>query len=229
MVKLNNKKILMDYVKKYNINELFSEDMTDYMEVTMWKKNEYICREGESLNTLFFIVDGKVKVCKNMANGKSILICFYKPLKIIGDVEFTRTRISDCTVQAIEDTYTIGINFEIVRNKLINDCKFLFYICKYLSEKLITSSTNSSINLLYSLENKLESYIYAFINDENKESEFTFEGSYTEIAELLGTSYRHLNRTLNKFCKEGILEKKLKSYVIKDLRKLKFLSQDLYK
>ncbi len=106
---------------------------------------------------------------------------------------------------------------------------FFFYICRYLGEKLSISSTNSSINILYSLENKLASYIYAFVEGSNNKSVFKFEGSYSEIAELLGTSYRHLNRVLNKFCKEGILEKKSKSYLIKNLEKLKFLSGDLYK
>ncbi|MEQ3337380.1 cyclic nucleotide-binding domain-containing protein [Clostridium butyricum] len=229
MVNIEDEKILNDYIEKYHIDELFSEDMKQYMELVQWKKNEFICKESEKLSSLYFIVDGKAKVCKNMENGKALLICFYKPFRMIGDVEFTRTNTADCTVQAIDDTYGIGINFNVVRTKLVNDCKFLFYICRYLGEKLSISSTNSSINILYSLENKLASYIYAFVEGSNNKSVFKFEGSYSEIAELLGTSYRHLNRVLNKFCKEGILEKKSKSYLIKNLEKLKFLSGDLYK
>lgn len=231
MIKINDNKLLRKYIEKFCIDELFSENMSEYMELILWNKNEFICRESESLNYLYFIVDGKAKVCKNMSNGKSLLISFYKPFRIVGDVEFTRTNIADCTVQAIEDTYGIGISFNVVRTKLFNDCRFLFNICKYLGEKLSASSTNSSINLLYSLENKLASYIYAFIDDKDNRGilEFEFEGSYNEIAELLGTSYRHLNRTLNKFCDDGILEKKSKSYIIKDIYKLKILSADLYK
>ena len=226
MIKINDDKLLMSYIEKFHINDLFSEDMKEYMELISWDKNEFICRESESLNSLYFIVQGKAKVCKNMANGKSMLICFYKPFRIVGDVEFTRTNTADCTVQAIEKTYGIAISFDVVRTKLVNDCRFLVNICQYLGEKISVSSTNSSINLLYSLENKLASYICAFIDEKCK---FEFEGSYNEIAELLGTSYRHLNRTLNKFCNEGIIEKKKKSYLIKDLRKLELLSGDLYK
>ncbi|WP_294152755.1 helix-turn-helix domain-containing protein [uncultured Clostridium sp.] len=228
MIKIYDKALLNEFIEKFQINGLFSEDMTQDMELVLWNKSEYICQESESLNYLYFIVQGKAKVCKNMANGKSLLICFYRPFRMVGDVEFTRTNSADCTVQAIEDTYGIGISFNVVRTKLFNDCKFLFNICGYLGEKLSISSTNSSINILYSLENKLASYIYAYADGMSERDEFVFEGSYSEIAELLGTSYRHLNRVLNKFCREGILEKKQKSYLIKDIKKLERLSGDLY-
>lgn len=229
MIKINDDKLLKSYIEKFHIDDLFSQDMSEYMELVLWNKNEFICRESESLSYLYFIVDGKAKVCKNMANGKSLLICFYKPFRIVGEVEFTYTNTADCTVQTIEDTYGIGISFSVVRSKLFNDRKFLFNICVYLGKKLSVSSTNNSINILYNLENRLASYIYAFIDGKHEKYEFEFEGSYSEIAELLGTSYRHLNRTLNKFCQQGILEKRSKSFIIKDLAKLELLSGDLYK
>lgn len=74
--------------------------------------------------------------------------------------------------------------------------------------------------------NTLESTI---IIPDIKEIIFEFGASYIEIAELLGTSYRHLRRTLNKFCEDNILENKNKKYVVKNLKNLKELSSDLYK
>lgn len=228
MKKIENAKFLESFIIQYKINELFTKDMTEYMSLYMWNKNEYICKEGGELNNIFFLVRGKAKVSKNLANGKSLLISFYKPFRIIGDIEFLRDNIADCSVQTIKDTYAIGINFDVVRTKLSQDPKFLLFICKYLSEKLSDSSNNNSITILYSLESRLASYIYAFVNEENNE-EFTFEESYSEIAELLGTSYRHLNRTLNKLCSDNILQKDGKKYIIKDIERLKLLSGDLYR
>ena len=228
MRKIENIKFLESFITQYKINELFTEDMTEYMSLYMWNKNEYICKEGGELNNIFFLVRGKAKVSKNLANGKSLLISFYKPFRIIGDIEFVHENIADCSVQVIKDTYAIGIHFDVARTKLYHDPKFLLFICKYLSEKLSDSSNNNSITILYSLESRLASYIYAFVNEENNE-EFTFEESYSEIAELLGTSYRHLNRTLNKLCVDNILQKNGKKYIIKDIEKLKLLSGDLYR
>lgn len=199
------------------------------MTLYMFNKNDYICKEEENLDNMFFLVEGKAKVSKHLENGKSLLISFYNPFTIIGDVEFIRNNPTDCSVQAIKDTYCIGINFDIVRNQLIKDCKFLINICDYLSEKLTSGSNNSSINLLYPLENRLASYIVAFTNLDTHNKKFTLEENYSEIAELLGTSYRHLNRTLSKLCSDKILKRNKKEFIIEDLDKLLYLAGDLYK
>jgi len=230
LIKIEDDKKLEEYIKKYEMENLFSDNMKEYMTLYIFSKNEYICREEEQLENMYFLVYGKAKVSKHLENGKSLLICFYMPLTIIGDVEFIRNNVTDCSVQAIEDTYCIGINFNIVRSKLTKDCKFLLKICEYLGGKLTNNSNNSSINLLYPLENRLASYIVAFANiDNDKIKKFTFKESYSEISELLGTSYRHLNRILNKFCLEGILKKEHKEYFIEDFDKLLYLAGDLYK
>lgn len=230
MIKIEDHKKIEGYIKTYEMKNLFLDNMKEHMTLYMFNKNDYICREEEQLENMYFLVDGKAKVSKHLENGKSLLISFYMPLTIIGDVEFIRNDVTDCSVQAIEDTYCIGINFNIVRKKLTRDSKFLLKICEYLSDKLTNGSNNSSINLLYPLENRLASYIVAFIDThDNKIKKFTFKESYSEISELLGTSYRHLNRILNKFCLEGILKKCDREYVIEDFEKLLCLAGDLYK
>jgi cAMP-binding proteins - catabolite gene activator and regulatory subunit of cAMP-dependent protein kinases len=230
LIKIEDNIRISEYINKNKLENLFSEDMGRYMELYMFNKNEYICREEEILENMYFLVEGKAKVSKHLENGKSLLISFYSPITIIGDAEFVRNNPTDCSVQAIKDTYCIGIRFDIVRKILINDCKFLVNLCSYLSEKLTNSSTNTSINLLYPLENRLASYIIAFSEIENSNTrKIVFRENYIEIAELLGTSYRHLSRTLNKLCLEGILKRDNKEYFIQDYDKLLYLAGDLYK
>jgi len=230
LIKIEDPKKIEELIKMYEMDKLFSDNMKEYMTLYMFNTNDYICREEEQLENMYFLVHGKAKVSKHLENGKSLLISFYRPLTIIGDVEFIGHQVTDCSVQAIEDTYCIGINFDIVRSKLTKDCKFLLNICRYLGDKLTDGSNNSSINLLYPLENRLASYIIAFVNThDDKSKKFIFKERYREISELLGTSYRHLSRTLNKFCLEGILKKCEKEYVIQDFEKLLSLAGDLYK
>jgi len=230
LIKIDDKDKLEEYIKTHELDNLFSDNMKEQMTLYMFNKNEYICREAEQLENIFFLVDGKAKVSKHLENGRSLLLALYTPLKIIGDVEFIRNNATDCSVQAIEDTFCIGIKLDVVRSKLTKDCKFLLKICDYLGEKLTSNSNNSSINLLYPLENRLASYIVAFTDlDNDKIKKIMFKESYNEISELLGTSYRHLNRTLNKFCLDGILKKYNREYFIEDFEKLLYLAGDLYK
>lgn len=229
MKKINNLKEMDKYILKYEISNIFTDDMKPYMELFFFRKSEHIFRESEEIKYLFFFVKGKAKVYITLSNGKSLLLCFYQGFKVLGDLEIINLQNASTNVQVIEDTICIGISLENVRTYLLNDAKFLRFICNSLGEKLNRCSRNSSINLLYSLENRLASYIIATSEKINNTGQLEFNGNLTEIAELLGTSYRHLLRTLNTFCLKGAIRKKNRSFEVIDERILKKLAADLYK
>lgn len=231
MKRINDSKLLNQYIEKYNMNEIFSKDIKPYTELFLFSKGDHICREGENLSHLFFLVEGKAKVYSSLSNGKTILICFYNSGNIIGDVEFMKLEPANSNFQVIEDSYCIAISLQRVREYLLDDIKFMRFMCESLSQKLIRLSKNSSINLLYPLENRLASYILdtGASTDINGVRVIIFNENLTEIANLLGTSYRHLLRTLKIFCKNGILKKKNTYFEVIDLNRLKNLAADLYR
>ncbi|BCJ99279.1 cyclic nucleotide-binding domain-containing protein [Anaerocolumna chitinilytica] len=237
MLKQNDTEKMMDYVRRYKMNNIFTEDMTPYMELLLYKKNEFMVKEGEEIPYLLFLTEGKAKVFTSLSNGKSLLLCFYQGFKVLGDLEAVDSVKAVTNVQAIADTCCIGISYRNVRRFLLEDAKFLRYICSSLGGKLNRCSKNSSINLLYPLENRLASYIYTAgerINTKQEDSKgiktiICFDENLTEIAELLGTSYRHLHRTLSDLCDRKILIKEGSSYFVTEERTLQELSADLYK
>jgi CRP/FNR family transcriptional regulator, putaive post-exponential-phase nitrogen-starvation regulator len=204
--------------------------MEPYMELILFNKNEHICKASEKMNYLFFFVEGKAKVYTLLSNGKSLLLCFNKPFKVIGDVEFIHYKTADSDVQVIEDSYCVGIPLKDIRKYVIDDPKFLRFMCDCLGEKLTRLSKYSSINLLYPLDNRLSSYIVAISSSEQNEGEnnIIFDGNLREISELLGTSYRHLLRTLNKLCNQGAIKKNNNHYEILNINILEDLAGELY-
>ena len=230
MERILNDKRLEDYISKHRIDEIFGIDMKPHMKVFKYNKNEYICKANERLDCLLFFVEGKAKVYSSLSNGKSLLLCFYKPFMVIGDVEFIESDTANSNVQVIEETYCLAIDMELIREFAIEDWKFLNYMCRSLAEKLIKLGKYSSINLLYPLENRLASYILATTsrNEGKNEGAIIFEGNLSEVSELLGSSYRHLLRTLNSLSKQGIIKKNENKYEIVDLDGLQILAADLY-
>ncbi|KDR95635.1 cAMP-binding domain of CRP or a regulatory subunit of cAMP-dependent protein kinases [Peptoclostridium litorale DSM 5388] len=231
MVKINDIKRMEKYILKYGIDEIFSKDMRPFMELFSFKKGEYICMDGENVGHLLFLVEGKAKVYVTLSNGKSLLLCFYKGFKVLGDLEIINGQSASTNVQAIEDVYCIGISIENAIKHLLGDAKFLRFVCSSLGEKLSMCSKNSSINLLYPLENRLASYIIATeeIMDYGGRKVIVFNENLTEIAELLGSSYRHLLRTLNSLCEKGVLIKKDRHFEVTDEKSLKEFAADLYR
>ncbi|HCQ91446.1 MAG TPA: hypothetical protein DIU45_19230, partial [Clostridium sp.] len=168
MEQINNEENLKYYIKKYGINNIFQSNTLDYMKLYSFNKNEHICKANEKMNYFYFLVEGKAKVYILLANGKSLLLRFYNPLDIIGDMEFIDSNIYNCNVQVVKECLCIGISLDDLRKYALNDPIFLKYMCKSLSEKLASSSLSSSINLLYPLENRLASYILAVSPEENE-------------------------------------------------------------
>lgn len=231
MNKVNDYSLKIKYINEYRLNEIFSEDMTEYMELMVFDKNEYLCKENEKVEYLYFFVKGKAKVYISLKNGKSLLICFYYPLMVLGDLELVNFDEATTNIQVIEESHCIVLPLNSVRDKLLKDAKFLRYACESIADKLRRSSNNNSINLLYPLENRLASYILVTEEQVNNSEgrALRFEGNLTEIAELLGTSYRHLLRTLNGLIQKGVIKKVKNYYEIIDEKMLNELSADLYK
>ncbi|SNT02624.1 cAMP-binding domain of CRP or a regulatory subunit of cAMP-dependent protein kinases [Anaerovirgula multivorans] len=231
MMKINDSRKMNQYISKYEIDKIFTEDMRPFMELFLFKRNEHICKETEDIKYIFFFVEGKAKVYTTLSNGKSLLLCFYQGFKVLGDLELMGFQTASTNVQVIDDSYCIGITLQKVETHLLNDAKFLRFICNSLGEKLNRCSKNSSINLLYPLENRLASYILATGKSMDNEGDgrIEFHENLTEIAELLGTSYRHLLRTLKTLALKGAIKRENNHFEIIDKITLTNLAADLYK
>ena len=152
MLKINDNKKLNYYINKYKINEIFSSDIYPYMEIHHFKKNEHICLSGEELKYLY---------------GKSLLVRFYSPVQIVGEIELLNKIEFQCNIQAIRDCICIAVPRKIIEEKYLKDSKFLHYISTHLALKLASLSVSNSVNILYPLENRLASYILASYTSED--------------------------------------------------------------
>lgn len=220
-----------DYIKIHGIESIFTNDMTSYMELFLFKKNDHICKESIEVKYIYFFVEGKAKVYTTLSNGKSLLLYFYQNFRVLGDVELVGSKYAQTNVQAIDDVYCIGIAYDKARIHLLNDAKFLRFVCNSLGEKLNRCSKNGSINLLYPLDSRLASYMLVVSKNTKSDDKdhIIFKENLTEIAELLGTSYRHLLRTLNSFIENGYVKKLNNQYEVIDLKELTKIAADLYK
>ena len=208
-------RILEDY--GFTSNELIDVSVFEYAE------GEFICKEEQPIDQLLFLYEGNAKVCCNMENGKSLLLCFYHSGGLIGDLEL----MIDChtaktSVQAISRVKCVSVPVKLNQAALHSNIRFLNNVGSALARKLERCSKNSSFIILYPLETRLCSYIEAMCKDGS------FRDNLTEIAELLGISYRHLLRSLQNLCADGVLEKGKTGYRIKDYAALHRLARNFY-
>jgi CRP/FNR family putative post-exponential-phase nitrogen-starvation transcriptional regulator len=191
--------------------------------VLHFKKNEYILQQGYPSEYVFLVLSGKMKVFITSPNGKTLLFCFYTMRGILGEAEFaTDEDIAAMSVQAITEVYCIGISRSRGQEYLKQNNAFLNAVNTALAAKLFRCTRNSAVTILYSLESRLCAYIS--MTNENG----FFNEKLTEVSQMLGTSYRHLMRTLDILCRQGILIKEKRGYHVADSTLLKEKGEDYY-
>ena len=227
MKRFSNTNMIIPYVQKYKLDKIFKENIIEQMELFSFDNGELICSKDDELKYMYFLVEGKVKIYTLHEDGKSILLRFSNPLSIFGDIELLTNYKVLCNVESINKSTLIGIDMKKLRKYACDDTSFLKFVIENLSNKLYSISNSTSINLLYSLESRLASYLLSMSDSENNVTNYLEVNipKLTEIAPLLGASYRHLNRTINEFINKDIIEKNKAIIIIKDVEKLKYLSQ----
>jgi CRP/FNR family putative post-exponential-phase nitrogen-starvation transcriptional regulator len=225
MRRISDSKLLNQYIKKHNIERIFDYEILKYVQLHFYEKEEYILESGETLEYYYLLVDGKIKIYYPFENGKSMLLKFYKDFNTIGDLELLKGIPILCNIDAVEDTYLIAIPSAMLREKYFNNIKLLHHLVDSLSEKLYGTINNSSYNFVYSLINRLSSYLVEHLTDKNY---IILNSSYLEIAQFLGTTYRHLNRTLKEMESKSIIKCDDKKIYILDIDQLRELSKNIY-
>ncbi len=222
---ISNDTLLNHYIVKYNIENIFDKDILKHAQLHFYKKDEYVLKAEFDLEYYYLFVDGKIKISYLFENGKSILLKFYKEFNSLGDIELLNNIPIRCNVEAIEDTHLIAIPSDILRKTYLDNPKFLHHIINSLSEKLYSTLNNSSYNLVYPVINRLSSYLVEHITDKDY---VILNSPFNEIAQFLGTTYRHLNRTFNELESRSIIKCENKTVYILDKDRLRDLSKNLY-
>ena len=225
MKKVLNKDLLNYYFIKHDIEKIFDTDIVNYVGLHFYEKEEFILEAESELEYYYLLVDGKIKISYLFENGKSMLLKFYKDFNSIGDLELLKNIPVRCNVEAIEDTYLIAIPSSILRKKYINNLNFLHHLIDSLSEKLDATINNTSYNFIYPLINRLASYLVEHITNKNY---IILNSSFKEIAQFLGTTYRHLSRTFKDLELKSIIKCDNKTIYILDEDRLRELSKNLY-
>lgn len=218
MTKTKLTELYKRYLSEYGVGNIDPEGLL----MRNYSKGEFLCEQGAPLEHLMIVAEGRVKVCSMAANGKTLLFCFHDPGKILGEVEFMTNSFASSSVCAVTDTQCIIIPHDRYRDYLLSNVDFLKRISYLMAEIITETSTNGASNILYPFETRLCAYIST--NHENG----LFCQKLTELAEYLGTSYRHLLRTLDSLCARGIIEKAAQGYVIKNETKLRAIGNNFF-
>lgn len=197
---MKRKPFTADY-SSYLTSHGISDMDTSRLSVCEYKKDEVLFYQGEIIQNMYILCHGTIKVCYTNSAGKTLLFAFYVGSGLLGEIEFLTGELTINTVCAHTDISCIEIPIKFYDTLLRQTPDFLQTLSYGLAKKLARCNLNCALSVLSPLSERLCSYILLVQQDG------IFKENLTVVSELLGTSYRHLLRTLNSLCEQKIIKK----------------------
>lgn len=215
-----------NWLSRYDLENILPEEALQCVKLLSYDTGDYVVEVEGTLKHLLFLVKGETKVFMTLENGKSYLLRTEKPLQIYGDVEVLRGMGYVANVEALSKTLVLAVPIGVVEKYCLNYAPFLRFLVYSLSDRLIRLSQTSTDNILMPLRNKLAGFI--LLHMEKTTGRVQFNTTYTAIAEQLGTTYRHLSRTLKTFDEDGLIKKSEKEICVLKHIELRKIAGDTY-
>lgn len=209
MKELHDRELLQTYLERYQIENVFNEQLKPHLSLYHFGEGEIIGRQGEPAEMLYLLVKGKMKIYTISAEGNALVLTFKTPLNVVGDIEYVMGNDLINTVEAVSSVHMIGIPYRWLSKYAKDDPAVLTFLLEIVTRKFYIKVNNLNFILTHPVEVRLASYLLSVSYDE---SDTLINGklstiSLVDAANLIGTSYRHLNRVLHKFCALGLVER----------------------
>ncbi|WP_141506189.1 Crp/Fnr family transcriptional regulator [Paenibacillus luteus] len=214
------------YLQAFQLKSVFSDAIKPSLSLYSFEQGEPVCTQGEPSQYLYVLVKGKIKIYTTSAEGRTLVISFKTPLEVIGDIEYIRSIDIINTVEAVSAVTMIGIPYRELKKHGSDHAPLLQFLLEIITQKFFIKSHSMSFNLMHPVEVRLASYLLSVSFDE---TDSLFRGhlrvsGLKDVANFIGTSYRHVNRILQKFGTEGLIERNREFIVVKDRSRLSALA-----
>jgi len=168
------------------------------------EEDEILFLEGQSINSLFFVLEGWLKTEKNSADGRQQTLRLIGPGEVINELAVFSNSETSMSLIALENAMVFKVSRVQVEGLIENYPAFSHVIIMNLSKRiqhLLTQVENLS---LYNVEARLARLLLV-----ETEDDVLIRHSWktqSEIANQIGTVLDVVNRNLNKLENQGIIE-----------------------
>lgn len=212
------------YLNQYQLT--FPNDVLSKFYLKTFNPLEPILISGNEMNGFYLLVEGKYAVTTLEVTGKQLLLRFCSPLSILGDIEWFQKVSIQSDVIAESFCVFVVIPFEVYVSDLLQHIEFNQMLLKDLSYKLKTCTIASRVNTLASVETRFAAYLCT-VRSETSYGKQIFTTKLHEMASLIGTTSRHLNRVVKKWSEAEIISRSDDGILINDWVEIERLSENI--
>ena len=205
------------------IEQELHEDINRFGRVSHVKKGDTLMRPEECLEHFFVLLEGRVKVSQiNFETGKEQILYLLSKGDMYDVVSLLDGKEHENVAMALDDVKLLVFPIELFREWVATKPSFNKLFLPYVGKQLRSMENLASDLSLYDTTTRLVKLIARNIEQEDGKQTLKLINnlSHEELANLIGTVRKVLNRNLQALKKEGLIDIKRKEIYIKDSQNL---------
>ncbi|MFP5113357.1 Crp/Fnr family transcriptional regulator [Bacillaceae bacterium C204] len=205
------KKVLADFTLFRELNDFELTKITDIAIAREWKKQSHVFLQGDPLENVYFIYDGKIKIYKSDINGKEQIVAIAKKGEMFPHVGFFRKGDYPAYAEVLESSTLITIPISKFETVLIENPELCIKVFKVLGEKIVDLQNRLEEQILNNTYEQIVKLLIRLAQKHGKEQEdgtILLKSEFTnkDLANMIGTTRETISRTLTKMKKDELIE-----------------------
>ncbi|MDR7238629.1 Crp/Fnr family transcriptional regulator [Neobacillus drentensis] len=205
------KKVLADFTLFRELNDFEITKIADISIAREWKKQSHVFLQGDPLENVYFIYEGKIKIYKSDINGKEQIVAIAKKGEMFPHVGFFRKGDYPAYAEVLESSTLIAIPISKFENVLIENPELCIKVFKVLGEKIVDLQNRLEEQILNNTYEQIVKLLIRLAQKHGKEQEdgtILLKSEFTnkDLANMIGTTRETISRTLTKMKKDELIE-----------------------
>jgi CRP/FNR family cyclic AMP-dependent transcriptional regulator len=172
-----------------------------------YRKDQKVFSQGDPADAVFYIQEGKVKVCVISEQGKEAVVALHGDGEFFGEACLTGQPLRLATVAALTDCVIMRLAKESMINALRDEPKFSEMFMAYILARNARVEEDLVDQLFNSSEKRLARLLLLMANfgKEGTPQPVIAKVSQETLAEMIGTTRSRVSTFMNKFRKLGFI------------------------
>jgi CRP/FNR family cyclic AMP-dependent transcriptional regulator len=205
------KKVLSEFTIFKDLNDFELSKITDIAIVRDWKKQSHVFLQGDPLENVYFIYDGKVKVYKSDINGKEQIVAILKKGEMFPHVGFFRKGDYPAYAEVMEPSTLIAVPTSKFDAVLLENPELCIKVFRVLGEKIVDLQNRLEEQILNNTYEQIIKLLIRLGKNHGKklaDGKILLKAEFTnrDLANMIGTTRETISRTLTKMKKDELIE-----------------------
>ncbi|HTX03754.1 MAG TPA: Crp/Fnr family transcriptional regulator [Candidatus Acidoferrales bacterium] len=192
-----------------------------------YHKHEFIVREGDPGGTFYIILDGSVAVTRVASDGRETILSILKSNDFFGEMSLFDSSLRSASIKTLSDVKVGVIDEKAFLEVLERSPKIARYLVTALSQRLRAANQLIAATTSQDIRARLASLLLNLSQSFGEKAEngvkISLRLTNQEMANMIGTTRETVNRTLNRFWDEKLIDMRTSHVIVVEPDKLRSL------